>query len=288
MDDSNPFGRECESYRAVARAIAYIREHAREQPSLAEIAAHAGRSGFHFQRQFSEWAGISPKRFLQYLTKQYAKEALRRCEGVLEAAYDAGLSGPGRLHDLMVTCEAVSPGEHRALGEGVAIAWGMHATPFGECLIATTGRGICRLSFLGPGGREAGLMELRAEWPRAQLRRDDAATAAPARAAFAASRRAGPLHLWLKGTNFQLKVWEALLRIAPGELVSYGSVASAIGRPRAARAVGAAVGANPVAVLIPCHRVIRKAGDFGDYRWGLARKQALIAREAAARAPRSA
>jgi len=279
------FAEECRTYRAVARAIDYIREHAREQPSLAEVAAHAGRSEFHFQRQFSEWAGISPKRFLQYLTKEYAKQALRRCEGVLEAAYASGLSGPGRLHDLMVTCEAVSPGEHRASGEGVNIGWGIHPTPFGECLIATTERGICRLSFVGPGGREAALVELRAEWPRAQFRRDDAATGGFARAAFDPSHRAKPLHLWLKGSNFQLKVWEALIRIAPGELVSYQSVASAIGKPRASRAVGAAIGANPVAVLIPCHRVIRKAGDFGDYRWGLARKQALIAREAASRAP---
>ena len=277
------FSEECRAYRTVARAIDYIREHARGQPSLAEIAAHAGCSEFHFQRLFSEWAGISPKRFLQYLTKEYAKEALRCSEGVLAAAYASGLSGPGRLHDLMVTCEAVSPGEHRALGEGVSIVWGIHPTPFGECLIATTERGICRLSFTGSGGREAAFDELRAEWPRAQLKREDIATIGLVRAAFDPSHRVKPLHLWLKGSNFQLKVWEALIGISPGELTSYEHVASSIGKPRASRAVGAAVGANPVAVLIPCHRVIRKEGDISGYRWGLARKQALIAREAIAR-----
>jgi len=276
------FATQCEAYRSVERAIEYLRDHVREQPRLADVAARVGLSEFHFQRQFSEWAGISPKRFLQYLTKEYAKEALRRCEGVLEAAYDAGLSGPGRLHDLLVTSEAVTPGEHRSLGEGVAIAYGFHATPFGECLIANTARGICRLAFVGSGGHGAEIEELKRIWPRAHLQRDQAATGKLAAPIFDPSNRAKPLHLWVRGSNFQIKVWEALLRIAPGELASYEQVARAIGTPRASRAVGAAVGANPVAVLIPCHRVIRKAGDPGDYRWGLTRKRALIAREAAA------
>ncbi|MGB7541350.1 MAG: methylated-DNA--[protein]-cysteine S-methyltransferase [Burkholderiales bacterium] len=278
------FDLECETYRSVACAIEYLRDHAREQPRLAEIAAHVGLSEFHLQRQFSAWAGISPKRFLQFLTKEYAKEALRRCEDVLEAAYAAGLSGPGRLHDLLVTCEAVSPGEHRALGEGVVIAYGFHSTPYGEGLIASTARGICRLSFIDRGGREAALAELRAAWPRARLDPDQAATARLIASIFRPANNVKPLHLWVKGSNFQIKVWEALLRIAPGELVSYQDVASAVGMPRASRAVGSAVAANPVAILIPCHRVIRKAGDFGDYRWGLTRKHALIAREAASQA----
>jgi AraC family transcriptional regulator of adaptative response/methylated-DNA-[protein]-cysteine methyltransferase len=278
---STSFNTACEAYRTVESAIEYLRDHAREQPRLADVAARVGLSEFHFQRRFSEWAGISPKRFVQYLTKEYAKEALRRCEDVLEAAYAVGLSGPGRLHDLLVTCEAVSPGEHRSLGEGVAIAYGFHATPFGECLIAHTARGVCRLAFVGVGGRSAEIDELERSWPRARLARDQAATGKLVAPIFDPANRAKPLHLWVRGSNFQIKVWEALLRIAPGELASYEQVARTIGVPRASRAVGAAIGANPIAVLIPCHRVIRKAGDPGDYRWGLTRKRALIAREAA-------
>ncbi|MGB5081555.1 MAG: bifunctional helix-turn-helix domain-containing protein/methylated-DNA--[protein]-cysteine S-methyltransferase [Burkholderiales bacterium] len=276
-----PFARACKAYRTVEQAIEYLHDHAREQPRLAEVAARVGLSEFHFQRCFSEWAGISPKRFLQYLSKEYAKEALRRSEDVLAAAYASGLSGPGRLHDLLVTCEAVSPGEHRALGEGVAMAYGFHATPFGECLIAVTARGICRLAFVGSEGRSAELDGVRRAWPRAALSREQSATGRLVAAIFDPANRDKPLHLWVRGSNFQIKVWEALLRIAPGELVSYEQVARAVGAPRASRAVGAAVGANPVALLIPCHRVIRKAGEAGDYRWGLARKRALIGREAA-------
>jgi len=280
---NTPFTAQCEAYRTVERAIEFIRDHVREQPRLADIAAHAGMSEFHFQRQFSEWAGISPKRFLQYLTKEYAKDVLRRGEDVLETAYAAGLSSPGRLHDLLVTCEAVSPGEHRALGEGVLMDFGFHDTPFGECLIAVTTRGICRLTFVDAGGREAALVELRHAWPRARMEPDQAATGRLIAPIFDSAERTKPLHLWVRGSNFQIKVWEALLRIAPGELVSYEDLARTIGMPRASRAVGNAVGANPVALLIPCHRVIRKAGDFGDYRWGLTRKQALIGREATAK-----
>jgi AraC family transcriptional regulator of adaptative response/methylated-DNA-[protein]-cysteine methyltransferase len=283
MDINAPFVAECDAYRTVEQAIEYLQVHAREQPSLADVAARVGLSEFHFQRRFSEWAGISPKRFLQYLTKEHAKEALRNREDVLGAAYAAGLSSPGRLHDLLVTCEAVSPGEQRSRGEGVAIRYGFHATPFGECLIATTVRGICRLAFLGPDGHNAEIEELRRSWPRAQLLHDQGTTKELVSSIFDPASRGKPLHLWVRGSNFQIKVWEALLRIAPGELASYEQVARAIDHPRASRAVGAAVGANPVAVLIPCHRVIRKAGDFGDYRWGLTRKRALVGREAATR-----
>lgn len=277
------FAAECGAYRTIEQAIEYLQEHAREQPRLADVANRVGLSEFHFQRRFSDWVGISPKRFLQYLSKEYAKEALRASEDVLQAAYAAGLSSPGRLHDLLVTCEAVSPGEERSLGQGVVIDYGFHATPFGECLLGATERGICWLGFVGPQGREAQVEELRGEWPHARLSQEREATASLVQAIFDAERRGRPLHLWVRGTNFQIKVWEALLRIPPGELVSYEQVARAIGRPRATRAVGAAVGANPVSVLIPCHRVIRKAGDFGDYRWGLTRKRALVGREAAAR-----
>lgn len=277
------FVAECDAYRTVEQAIEYLQEHAREQPRLADVAAEVGLSEFHFQRRFSEWAGISPKRFLQFLTKEYAKEALRNREDVLGAAYAAGLSSPGRLHDLLVTCEAVSPGEQRSQGAGLVIAYGFHATPFGECLIATTARGICRLAFVGAVGRDAEIEELRRSWPRAQLSRNQGATEVLVSTIFDPAHRGKPLHLWVRGSNFQIKVWEALLRIAPGELVSYEQLARAVGHPRASRAVGAAVGSNPVAVLIPCHRVIRKAGAIGDYRWGLTRKRALVGREAAAR-----
>jgi AraC family transcriptional regulator of adaptative response/methylated-DNA-[protein]-cysteine methyltransferase len=283
MNPNTPFVDECDAYGTVEQAIEYLQKHAREQPRLADVAARVGLSEFHFQRRFSQWAGISPKRFLQYLTKEYAKQALCNRQDVLGAAYDAGLSSPGRLHDLLVTCEAVSPGEQRSRGEGVAIAYGFHATPFGECLIAVTARGICRLAFVGADGRDAQLAELGRNWPRARLSLNQEATARLVSSVFDPANRGKPLHLWVKGSNFQIKVWEALLRIAPGELASYEQVARALGHPRASRAVGAAVGANPVAVLIPCHRVIRKAGDFGDYRWGLTRKRALVGREAAAR-----
>jgi len=283
MNINTPFAAECDAYRTVEQAIEYLLEHAREQPRLADVAARVGLSEFHFQRRFSEWAGISPKRFLQYLTKEYAKDALRNREDVLGVTYAAGLSSPGRLHDLLVTCEAVSPGEQRSQGEGVVMRYGFHATPFGECLLATTARGICRLAFVGPDGHNAEVEELSRNWARARLSHDQDATEALVSSIFDPANHGKPLHLWVRGSNFQIKVWEALLRIAPGELASYEQVARAIDHPRASRAVGAAVGANPIAVLIPCHRVIRKAGDFGDYRWGLTRKRALVGREAAAR-----
>ena len=277
------FASECDAYRTVEQAIEYLHDHALEQPRLAEVAQKVGLSEFHFQRRFSQWAGISPKRFLQFLTKEYALEALRNHKDVLEASYAVGLSSPGRLHDLLVTCEAVSPGEQRSQGEDLLIAYGFHPTPFGVCLIATTARGICRLAFVGSEGRDVQFGELQRAWPRARLALDTEVTARLVSSAFDPANRGKPLHLWVRGSNFQIKVWEALLRIAPGELTSYEQLASAVGHPRASRAVGAAVGANPIAVLIPCHRVIRKAGDFGGYRWGLTRKRALVGREAATR-----
>lgn len=271
------------AYQQISRAIVFVRTNTQRQPRLAEIAAHVGLSESELQRRFSQWAGISPKRFLQFLTKEHAKRALREAPSVLDATYTAGLSSPGRLHDLLVACEAMSPGEHRALGEGVEIRYGWAPTPFGEALVALTLRGVCKLAFVGPTGRDALRGELTAEWPRARTHREDGAAVEIARRIFCAARRPEPLHVWVKGSNFQIKVWEALLRISPGELVSYGSLARAIGSPNAARAVGSAVGANPVAVLIPCHRVIRASGDLGDYRWGLERKSGLIARESAVR-----
>lgn len=250
---------------------------------LAELATAAGLSEGQFQRVFSAWAGISPKRFQQFLGKEYAKRALRAGQDVLNAAFAAGLSGPGRLHDLLVTAEAVSPGEWRAGGCGLRLEWGLADTPFGRACLTLAPRGLHRLAFADTADDE--LARLRTDWPHATLAENATAAQAMADAVFAQGPAAGrALHLWVRGTQFQLRVWEALLAVPPGRLVAYADLARALGRPQAARAVGGAVGANPVAVLIPCHRVIRAAGEPGGYHWGLTRKRALIGYEAARRA----
>jgi AraC family transcriptional regulator, regulatory protein of adaptative response / methylated-DNA-[protein]-cysteine methyltransferase len=268
-------------YRRIEKALEYLGEHAEDQPRLAEVARHVGLSPFHLQRLFRTWAGISPKRFVQYLTLERAKSLLRGSETVLGAAYDSGLSGPGRLHDLFVSVEAVTPGEYRAEGHGLALRYGFHPTPFGEALLATTERGICSLAFSTEGGRRAALESLEAEWPRASMRLDPGSTRPLAERVFARRRSGPPLPLLLKGTNLQVQVWRALLRIPEGSVVSYSDVARFLGRPRAVRAVASAVARNPVAYLIPCHRVIRRVGGFGEYRWGELRKTAILGWEAA-------
>jgi AraC family transcriptional regulator of adaptative response/methylated-DNA-[protein]-cysteine methyltransferase len=270
-------------YRRVEKAILYVERNYRRRPSLEEIARAAGMSGFHFQKLFSHWAGISPKRFMQYLTKEHAKRLLEDSRDVLDAAYGAGLSGPGRLHDLMVSCEAVTPGEYGSGGEGLSIAYGFHPSPFGECMIAATERGICALHFMGEKDAAALVKELKSDWPKAEVRRDQEATGWLAAAVFSfpPERPPVPLHLHVKGTNFQIKVWEALLRIPPGSAVCYEDIARYIGSPGASRAVGSAVAANPVPYLIPCHRVIRSTGEFGNYSEGPARKKAILGWEAA-------
>lgn len=266
-------------YATVARAIEFIRANAERQPGLAEIAAAVGLGEHHLQRMFSAWAGLSPKRFLQYLTKEHARQALRDSAVVLDAALGAGLSGPGRLHDLMVSCEALTPGEIRARGAGVEIGHGLAPTPFGAALFGWTARGICHLAFCDDPA--AAIAALRHDWPAAELRRDDAAAQALAARVFPAAPEPGRLHLLLRGTNFQIKVWEALLRVPAGALVSYGRLAALAGAPGAQRAVGSALAANAIAYLIPCHRVIRVGGDSGAYRWGTERKLAMQAWEAA-------
>lgn len=277
-----------EAYATVAQAIRFVAAHRAEQPSLAAIAAHVGLSEFHLQRVFSAWAGVSPKRFMQFLTKEHARALLRDSHDVLAAALGSGLSGPGRLHDLLVRCDAVSPGEVRRLGEGLIIRYGVGATPFGQALVGMTDRGICHLRFVDDAA--AGLAELRAAWPAAHLQPTADEAAALLARIFArffvhgSPAGAQPLPLLLHGTNFQIKVWEALLAIPAGQATSYGALARGLGLPGAARAVGRAVGANPIAWLIPCHRVLRESGELGGYRWGLERKQALIAWEAAGRA----
>ncbi len=289
-------------YALIAEAIRYLRRHAREQPELDRLAAHIGLSPHHLQRVFSDWVGISPKRFLQYLTKDYARARLREADDVLSATLSAGLSSPGRLHDLMVACEAMTPGDVRAGGRGLLIRYGVALSPFGLMQVAVTARGICDARFVEarscePTALAEAEQALQSEWPQAQWQRDDGVAAdtvgrlfagagADREAAGSLSGGAGQrqaLHLFLRGTNFQIKVWEALLRIPEGELRSYGQLAREIGAPGAARAVGSAVGANRLAALIPCHRVIRESGDTGDYRWGAERKAALLGWEASHR-----
>lgn len=268
-------------YELVARAIGFIRSNARHQPSLVEISENLGLSEFHLQRIFSEWAGVSPKRFLQHVTKEYAKQALRSSKDVLSVTMDAGLSSPGRLHDLMVTCEAMSPGEIKSMGAGLAIGFGETPTPFGNALIAWTERGICHFWFVEDGASADAVMALKQNWPTATLVHDQQGVYKLAATIFNSSTSTQPLHLMLRGTNFQLKVWEALISVAPGEIVSYSQLAHMARMPKARRSVGTAIGKNNIALLIPCHRVIRESGEIGCYRWGLGRKAALLAREGA-------
>jgi AraC family transcriptional regulator of adaptative response/methylated-DNA-[protein]-cysteine methyltransferase len=265
----------------IAAALRYVIDHGQEQPSLESMAEQAGLSPFHFQRIFKRWAGISPKRFLQYVTLANAKRSLAADASVLDAALDAGLSGPSRLHDLFVACDALTPGEFKALGEKLVIRWGLHDAPLGRVLIGTTERGVCWLAFVEDDDALV-IAEFEREWRGARLVRDDAGTAAIAARAFelgAASAEALPL--LVRGTNFQIKVWEALLRIPFGRLVSYQTIARAIGEPKAVRAVGRAVGANNISWLIPCHRVILATGIIHNYRWGVRQKRILTAFEAA-------
>jgi AraC family transcriptional regulator of adaptative response/methylated-DNA-[protein]-cysteine methyltransferase len=270
-------------YERIETAIRYLDGNFRKQPALAEVARRVGLCAYHFHRLFTRWAGISPKRFLQFLTAEHARELLRESPSVLEAAYGAGLSGPGRLHDLIVNVYAVTPGEMKEEGAGLTIRYGAHPGPFGDFLLAITGKGICALTFLSGRRVEEEVEELRRRWGKAKLACDPKATRALAGRIFDPSLRPGasPLSVIVKGTNFQIKVWEALLRIPPGCAASYEDIAARIGAPRAVRAVGSALARNPVAFLIPCHRVIRKTGAFGNYGGGAARKKAILGWEAA-------
>lgn len=269
-----------DDYQRVEQAIRFLEEHFREQPSLDEIAASVHLSKYHFQRLFKRWAGVSPTQFMHYLTVEYAKRRLQEAKSALETALDAGLSGPGRLHDLFVTWEAMTPGEYKRRGDGLRIRYGFHATPFGRCLLATTERGICALYFVSQSGEERALDELRGEWPAAELLRDPEQTGPLVKQLFVPNGGPHPFHLLLRGTNFQVKVWEALLSIPEGVVVSYQDVAELIGRPKATRAVANAIAHNPISYLIPCHRVISSVGRAHGYRWGTARKKAILGWEA--------
>jgi AraC family transcriptional regulator, regulatory protein of adaptative response / methylated-DNA-[protein]-cysteine methyltransferase len=280
-------GRWRRDYDRVAAALTYLDEHYLDQPALDDIASAAGLSAFHFQRLFSQWVGVSPKKFIQTLSLEQAKRSLADCASVLDAAYDAGLSGPGRLHDLFVTADAVTPGEYKSKGEGMVIRYGYHPSPFGECLLLLTDRGVCGLAFVIDDDRDDALQHLSKGWSAATFEQDDAATADYISRIFGGpagrfSEGAAPLRVLLRGSEFQLKVWRALLAVPPGMLTTYQDIARRIGYPEgAARAVGRANGSNLISYLIPCHRVIQKSGAIGGYRWGRARKLALIGWEAA-------
>ena len=270
-------------YARIEKAILYIEKNFRRQPNLKEVARSVGLSEYHFHRLFTRWAGISPKRFLQFLTAEYARGLLKESPSVLGAAYEAGLSGPGRLHDLIVNVYAVTPGELKVEGAGLTIRYGVHPTPFGDCLLATTDKGICDLSFLSGLSAGEAAAELRKRWRGAKLVMDPKTTKTVVDRIFDRPQREGtfPLNVIVKGTNFQVKVWEAIVRIPPGYAATYQEIAARIEAPGAVRAVGNALGQNPVAFLVPCHRVIRKTGAFGNYRGGSIRKKAILGWEAA-------
>jgi len=269
-------------YSRIEKALGYLAANVDEQPDLDRVAAEIGLSPFHFQRLFTRWVGVSPKKFLQYLSLGRAKECLAQAGSVLDASFAAGLSGPGRLHDLFVAHEAVTPGEYKARGAGLEIFWGWAQSPFGEALVLATARGLCGLAFSSddPAAKAATFADMHARWPAATYREDRAAVAKIAGHLFA-EKRDEALKLVLYGSPWQIKVWEALLAIPPGQLVSYDDIAALIGAKRASRAVGTAVGANPISWLVPCHRVIRKSGAISHYHWGRPRKLAMIGWEAA-------
>ena len=276
---------ETASYRRIEKVITHIDRHHERQPDLGELARVAGLSVFHFSREFRRWAGLSPTRYLRTLSLSAAKRELDERGSVLTAAWAAGLSGGGRLHDLFVQFDAMTPGEYKAAGSGMRLQFGFAGSPFGRILAATSERGLAYLAF-ADGSEERATAELERRWPRAALSRDDAATAKIARQVF--SERGGRIVLAPVGTNFQVKVWQALLELGSRGPTSYGELAAAIGSPGASRAVGQAVGANPVAWLIPCHRVLRRDGGLGGYHWGVERKLAMLAWEHAAQMKSSA
>lgn len=267
-------------YEQVAAAIRFIHRNVPNQPSLRDIANHIDLSPYHCQRLFSRWAGVSPKRFLQFLTVQMAKQFLRESLSVLDTTYELGLSSTGRIHDHFVSLDAVTPGEFKQRGEGLRILYSVHPSPFGQMFLAITARGICFLAFLDGVAQHEALSILQKQWQDAEICESYSATAEIAQHIFTCSTQpANRLSVLVRGSNFQIKVWQALLMIPESHVCSYEQIACAIGQPRASRAVGRAVALNPVAYLIPCHRVIRKTGEAGDYRWGVTRKRAMLAWE---------
>jgi AraC family transcriptional regulator, regulatory protein of adaptative response / methylated-DNA-[protein]-cysteine methyltransferase len=278
----SPLKRAGDDYEVVRRAIAHIRGNWRMQPEIETVAEAAGVSATELHHLFRRWCGLTPKAFLQALTLNQARDLLRSSVSVLDTAYEVGLSGPGRLHDLFVTHEAMSPGEWKAAGEGQTLTYGFHPSPFGTALVMTTPRGLAGLALADEGSERAALDDMRARWPRASYVEDNAATAPVARRIFDTSlwRKDQPLRVVLIGTDFEIRVWEKLLSIPMGRLTTYSGLAAQAGAPKAARAVGAAVGKNPICFVVPCHRVIGKNGDITGYHWGLTRKRAMLGWEA--------
>ena len=264
-------------YERMRRIIGWLDSHFLGQPTLAEMAALVGLSESRFHREFVRWTGVTPKDFVQCLTMNHARTCLASGAPVLDAAVDAGLSGPGRLHDLCVSLTAATPGEIKNGGDGIEIRWGKAETPFGCCLLGETKRGVCHLSFID---EELG-NPIASDWPRARLIRDDNHVGQLARRIFLPMAPGETIRAWVRGSAFQVRVWRALLEIPAGSLTTYGRIAASVGTPDAARAVGTAIGSNELAYLIPCHRVIRGTGVISGYRWGPGRKRALIAWEGA-------
>lgn len=267
-------------YERIAEAIDYITSHVNKQPSLDDVAEQLNLSPYHFQRMFSRWAGISPKRFLQTLTVNHAKALLKESTSILETSNELGLSSTARLHDHFVSLEAITPGEYKSSGEGLKINYGVHETKFGKAFIAVTDRGICQLSFMDDDNDSMFINELEQSWTSASIKESKKITKPYIDSIFSEDKEQQPLSLYVKGTNFQINVWKALLNIPYGKLITYGQLANLIGNPKASRAVGSAVGANPISFLIPCHRVIRSTGVIGEYRWGSIRKRSILSWEA--------
>lgn len=267
-----------EDYAVVRRTLKRITGEWREQPALEQLAREVGLQPIQLQRVFSRWAGLTPKQFLQAITLDHAKALLRDSASVLDTAHEVGLSGPGRLHDLFVTHEAMTPGDYRSRGAGLKIAYGFHPSPFGQVLVMTTARGLAGLGFADPGEEEAGLADMCQRWPAATFERDHNATAPFAARVFDPSRwqEDQPLNIVMIGTDFEIRVWQTLLKIPPGKATTYSDIAASLGKPKASRAVGTAVGRNPMSFVVPCHRVLAKGGGLGGYHWGLTRKRAML------------
>ena len=282
VPDLAPLTHAAADYDIVRRAIAYLSEHWRAQPDIEAIAAAAGVSATELHHLFRRWAGITPKAFLQAITLDHARRLLRDSASVLDASFEVGLSGPGRLHDLFVTHEAMSPGEWKSGGAGLTISYGFHPSPFGCALVMATERGLAGLAFADPGEEQAALADMQRRWPQASTIEDSARTAPLARRIFDSRlwRADRPLRVVLIGTDFEVRVWETLLKIPMGRATTYSDIAMMVRAPKAARAVGAAVGKNPVSFVVPCHRVLGKSGDITGYHWGLTRKRAMLGWEA--------
>jgi AraC family transcriptional regulator of adaptative response/methylated-DNA-[protein]-cysteine methyltransferase len=280
--DSTQLATAAADYEVVRRAIGHIRGHWREQPEIEAIAEAASVTPTELHHLFRRWAGLTPKAFLQALTLDGARQLLRDSASVLDATYEVGLSGPGRLHDLFVTHEAMSPGEWKSGGDGLTIRFGFHPSPFGNALVMATERGLAGLAFADPGEEQAALADMKSRWSKATYIADQARTAPVAQRIFDSSqwRPQQPLRVVLIGTDWEVRVWEALLQIPMGRLATYSGIAGKVRAPAAARAVGAAVGKNPVSFVVPCHRVVGKAGDLTGYHWGITRKRAMLGWEA--------